>query len=132
MRKELFPDPTAGRHAREALNGWLSADVGEPVAQQVRTAASELVTNVVRHGRLEDTDRIQLSCSVDDEVVRVEVEQPSSAASARLIPAGERPPTSGGLGLRIVDGFASSWGVEEGPPGRVWFEVQRQAGGRAA
>ena len=123
MQTELPATPAAGRLAREALDGWLGAIVGEPTAEQVRLAATELVTNAVRHGGLGRTDTIVLSCVTMDDVVRVGVEQASSAARAHLVPSEERSPSGGGFGLRIVDGLSCRWGVDDGPPGRVWCEV---------
>lgn len=111
--------------ARETLDGWLSDLVGEETAMDARLAASELVTNAVRHGGLPETGIITLSGLATPEIVRLEVEQASSAACARLVPLGERAAVDGGHGLRIVDELSSRWGIDEGPPGRVWFEVER-------
>jgi anti-sigma regulatory factor (Ser/Thr protein kinase) len=125
MRTQLPATAAAGRLARDALDGWLSTLLGDVTAGDVRSATSELVTNAVLHGGLPNTDTIDLSCTVDDRLVRVEVGQRSSAAGARIVPAAERQPADGGFGLRIVDGVSSRWDVDDGPPGRVWFEVER-------
>jgi hypothetical protein len=62
----------------------------------------------------------------DEDHVRVEVEQPTSAADVRLVePSMEDPDRVGGLGLRLVDQTADRWGHEAGPPGRVWIEFRR-------
>ena len=106
--------------AREALDGWLSARVGEETAHAVRLATTELVSNAVRHGGLGPEDLIVLSGTVAD-VVRIKVEQPSVVREARVQPRAE--PADHGMGLRIVDNLAKRWGSDEGPPGVVWFEI---------
>jgi anti-sigma regulatory factor (Ser/Thr protein kinase) len=126
FERELPVAPTAGLLARQTLDGWLTDLVGDDTARDIRLAANELVTNAVRHGRLPATGTIRLSGFATPEVVRLEVEQASSAAGARLVSPGERDPLSGGHGLRIVNELSSRWGIEEGPPGRVWFEVGRE------
>jgi len=132
METDLPPTPVAGRLARDAMGGWLSAIVGEAAAENVRLATSELVTNAVRHGHLQRSDIIVLSCLPTEDVIRVEVEQASSAAEARLVAVEERDLTAGGTGLRIVDRLASRWGVDPGPPGRVWCEFRPSPDGPAS
>ncbi|HJX06541.1 MAG TPA: ATP-binding protein [Actinomycetota bacterium] len=125
IRREFPPTPVAPRLARQALDGWLSEMVGSRTADDVRTVATELIGNAVRHGRLEEDDRILVSGMIDEihDVVRIEVEQPTPitvAMTDRLTSAEES-----GMGLRIVDGIATQWGLVEGPPGVAWFEVDR-------
>ena len=93
---------------------------GEQPADDIRAAASEIVANAVRHGRLGENDLIVLSGSVGD-VIRIEVEQPSPVIGAEVQPQGDL--AESGIGLRIVDTIAKRWGTDEGPPGKVWFEV---------
>jgi anti-sigma regulatory factor (Ser/Thr protein kinase) len=99
--------------------------VGEDTADDIRTIATELVGNAVSHGRLADTDTIVLFGTVDDvhDRVRIEIKQPTSLTGVVAHAEGRR--NDFGMGLRIVDGIASEWGVDEGPPGIVWFEVDR-------
>jgi anti-sigma regulatory factor (Ser/Thr protein kinase) len=100
--------------------------VDEDSIFQVAVATSELVTNAVRHAGLERSDTIQLRGEADEDTVRIEVQQPSSAASVRLVPAtDQRDSRGGGFGLRIVDELSARWGVVQGPPGRVWFELDQ-------
>jgi anti-sigma regulatory factor (Ser/Thr protein kinase) len=125
MQVTLPASAEASRQARRALDGWLSDVLGEPEATDVRLAASELVENAVRHGRLTDEDGIVLRAAQTEQGVRIEVEQTSSAAGTGLISPHHHTGDPGGFGLRIVEDVASGWGVDEGPPGRVWFEVTR-------
>jgi anti-sigma regulatory factor (Ser/Thr protein kinase) len=94
--------------------------VGDQVVDAIRLATTELVTNAVRHGGLRQPDRIELIVDVDDDMVRVQVEQPTSAAAARVV---ESPGIDGGFGLAIVDSLSERWGVSERAPARVWCEI---------
>jgi anti-sigma regulatory factor (Ser/Thr protein kinase) len=111
--------------ARRALDGWLTELVGEDTANAARLAASELVANAVRHGELQPGDTIRLIGTATDDIVRVEVEQPTATTDAHVIAPGEREPQEGGYGLRIVEELSSAWGVRAEAPGAVWFEVDR-------
>jgi anti-sigma regulatory factor (Ser/Thr protein kinase) len=123
--RDLPVSAAAGGIVRETLDGWLTDLVGEETATNARIAATEIVANAVRHGGLHAADVIHLSGVATDDIVRVEFEQASSAAGARVVPFGEREPDDGGFGLRIVQEVSTPWGVREGPPGVVWFEVDR-------
>jgi anti-sigma regulatory factor (Ser/Thr protein kinase) len=113
----------ASATTREVLDGWLSAAVGEDTANAVRLAASELATNAVRHGRLPPDTEMRLLVDVDDRTVRVALEQPTSATGAAVVAPEDR--RLGGFGLAIIDSMTDAWGVDAGPPGSVWFEVDR-------
>jgi len=99
--------------------------VGEGTADDARAIATELIANAVRHGGLREDDSIVLVGAIDDvrDRVRIEIEQPTPLGGALVDLAGN--PESYGIGLRIVDGIATEWGRDEGPPGVVWFEVDR-------
>lgn len=125
IRRDFPPSSEAVALVREVLDGWLSDLVGEEVAVAARLAASELVANAVKYGGLGEQDTIVLSGLATDEIVRIEVEQPSSAADAHVVLPGEREPIDGGFGLRIVDEVSTKWGVRSEVPGAVWFEVDR-------
>jgi anti-sigma regulatory factor (Ser/Thr protein kinase) len=94
--------------------------------EDARLAISEIVTNAVLYGGLSPEDTIRLVIAADDDLVRAEVEQVSSARDAQPIDPrlddSERP---GGFGLHIVEATADEWGVDPGPPGQVWFEFRR-------
>jgi anti-sigma regulatory factor (Ser/Thr protein kinase) len=103
------------------LDGWLSSAVGNETAELVRLAASELATNVFRHGGLSAGSSMRLVVDVDDAGVQVEVEQASTARDAAMVAPRDR--LVSGFGLAIVDDVADRWGIEAGPPGSVWFHV---------
>ena len=110
--------------ARKQLNGWLNKTIGAKLADRVRLAASETVSNAVRHGDLSSGEIITLVVDLDDRTVRVAVEQGSGADAASVVPPSDRG-EHGGFGLAIVESVSDRWGVET--QGRVWFEVDRSA-----
>ena len=122
IHTDLPASPVAPALARASLDGWLSAEVGPETADDVRVMATELVANAVKHGGLEKNDKIGLTGTVGEEVVRIEVEQPSPVSGAAV--QRDADIANSGLGLLIVDTVAKRWGAEEGPPGVVWFEVE--------
>jgi anti-sigma regulatory factor (Ser/Thr protein kinase) len=116
---------TAGQLARSALDHAIPPPALNGRADDPRLAVTELVSNAVRHAGLEANEGlIHLRIEADDDHVRVEVEQPTSARAVHVV---ERPgidERAGGFGLRLVQASADEWGFEPGPPGRVWFEFR--------
>jgi anti-sigma regulatory factor (Ser/Thr protein kinase) len=125
IHEELPATPAAPALARQLLDGWMSEMVGEDTADDVRAVATEIIGNAVRHGNLGESDKIVVSGTVDDlrDVVRIEIEQPTPLTGA--LAHSEPDHEAFGMGLRIVDGLTTQWGLDEGPPGVVWFEVDR-------
>lgn len=128
MRRELIlpADQSAPLLARSALNEALPPTLNER-AEDARLAISELASNAVRHGQLRpDQDTIRLVIDADDDHVRIEVEQATTAIGLRVVePRVEDPVRVGGYGLRLVEQTADEWGFETGPPGHVWVEFRR-------
>jgi anti-sigma regulatory factor (Ser/Thr protein kinase) len=115
--------PTAAGEARRAFaERGLVASEREPA---LLLLVSELVTNSVRHGGLDEDERIRLRARTDEECARVEV--CDSGRSGRV--PGRREPSvdalePGGLGLVLVDEVADRWGVERADEETcVWFEL---------
>jgi anti-sigma regulatory factor (Ser/Thr protein kinase) len=83
--------------------------------------SSELVTNSVRHAKLQPEDPIEFVLHCDTARVRVDV-----VDAGPFFDYGTKPESdeAGGLGLLLVDRIASRWGVERrrGRGTRVWFE----------
>lgn len=113
--------PDAPRLGRHALDGWLQELVGPARADDARLIATELVSNAVRHGSTSPSEVITLSVETSDGSIRIAVEQPTSASSAKV--ADRSAEQEGGFGLLLVDRLADAWGVEHGQPGRVWFAI---------
>jgi hypothetical protein len=88
----------------------------------ISLATTELVTNAVRHGSVSQDDRIVLVVDLDNDIARIDVEQPTSASGARVV---ESPGVNGGFGLAIVDAVSERWGVMDGQPGHVVRDLAR-------
>ena len=116
---------SAGRLARAALDEAIPPPALSGRSDDPRLAVSELVSNAVRHaGLVANSDLIHLRIEADDDHVRVEVEQPTSAGDVELVDPRVTQDRFGGFGLRLVQASADAWGFEPGPPGRVWFEFR--------
>jgi anti-sigma regulatory factor (Ser/Thr protein kinase) len=117
------------RLARAFLEETAGAHLGARRSDAL-LAISELATNALLYGSGPSPDGvIHVAIDAKPEVLRVAVQQTNSAADARML-SEPRPGVSedgvplGGFGLRLVDRLTDDWGVEPGPPGIVWFEVQ--------
>ena len=125
MRREviLASDPSAPVRARRALNAAIPPPELAERFDDARLAVSEIASNAVRHAGLDpDRDVVRIVIDADDEHVRVEVEQPTSAGAVTVLPGDSARPN--GFGLRLVEHMVDEWGYEAGPPGRVWFEFK--------
>lgn len=113
---ELGADAEAPASARDLVNGALSGRDAETV-QTVSLVVSELVSNAVLHGSRQG-DSVGIELSVEPGHIRIEV-----------IDFGEgfdpsQPITdTSGYGLRIVESLSREWGVDRGPPHKVWCEL---------
>jgi anti-sigma regulatory factor (Ser/Thr protein kinase) len=116
---ELRPGAHAAAQAREFVLSQLSAwQIGQ-CRDEAALAASELVTNAVRHGRGPITVRM----AEDNRCVRLEV-----GDASRLEPAARAPDgPEGGFGLHLVDAVCTKWGVSQRGNGKVvWCECEQQ------
>ena len=125
---ELAGGPYAVTAARLAL-AEIDDVLDEGQAFDVRLLVSELVTNSVQHAKVGPEDSIGLKLWIAD-VIRVEIvdhgpgfEPPANASDI------ER---DRGWGFFFVSQLASRWGVEQGDPGCVWFEIDREQGEQPA
>ncbi|CAN5602477.1 hypothetical protein BH10ACT3_BH10ACT3_22900 [soil metagenome] len=114
----MASDATAAGQARALL-----AAVGSPYIESVLDTAqlllSELVTNVVRHT---PCSSMTLSLHLAPGSIRAEVYDCDATRFPAMAPL--RPTEPGGIGLRIVDQMATSWGAHETGHGKcVWFEI---------
>jgi anti-sigma regulatory factor (Ser/Thr protein kinase) len=110
--------PAEARSAVRTLRATLDADV----LADMTLLVSELVTNAVKYGE----GRIRLRAHTrGTRHVLVEVLD----EGAGFVPAAERRTrfSSGGVGLKLVDRIATSWGVEAAGT-QVWFVIDRPAG----
>lgn len=111
--------PAAARHSLDRLAGRLDPDGLETM----RLLVSELVTNSVRHARLEDGGWINVSVHETPRALRVAVTDPGVGFEQRPGPPQAGDPS--GWGLHIVEQLADRWGVSHDGETRVWFEIER-------
>lgn len=116
---------SAGQLARAALDEAIPPPALNGRSDDPRVAVSELVSNAVRHaGLVANSDLIHLRIEADDDHVRVEVEQRTSAGDVEVVLPRVTQDRFGGFGLQLVQASADAWGFEPGPPGCVWFEFR--------
>ncbi len=119
VRFRFGHDAGAVRRARESLNP-LFCEPDDVIADDVRLATSEMVTNVIVHtgggGEMRAWD------SRSDVPLRVEVED---GDQSEPVIANEAPAV-GGRGIAIVAAISDKWGYEASPGGKVvWAEFDR-------
>lgn len=88
--------------------------------ETLRLLVSEVVTNAIRHGPRGSDAATVMRVEVLGDRVRVEIEDTGGGFSP---PGPPKADGSGGWGLFLVDELADRWGIRDGPPTRVWFEV---------
>ncbi len=111
--------PAAARRSLDRLDGQLHPEGLETM----RLLVSELVTNSVRHARLEEGGWINVSVRENPHALRVAVTDPGIGFDGR-----PRPPQPGdhaGWGLHLVEQLADRWGVSREGETMVWFEIDR-------
>lgn len=111
--------PAAVREEIRALPslGWTVGDA--------MLVASELVTNAVRHSLCTENDILRVRITRDGRL-RISVLDPGGSGDSAEI--AERPIERGGLGLKVVEQLAASWGTERRIDGyRVWAELELQS-----
>ncbi len=88
--------------------------------ETLRLLVSEVVTNAIRHGPRGSDATLIMQVEVVGDRVRVEIEDTGGGFAS---PGPPKADGSGGWGLYLVDELADRWGIRDGPPTRVWFEV---------
>jgi anti-sigma regulatory factor (Ser/Thr protein kinase) len=114
------PVPAAIASARRAIDQTLGPALPASAANDLRLIVSELVTNVVRHARLDPGQELELRAALGDGCVRVEVSDPGAGFEPEVAPAPDR---GSGWGLYILDQLAHRWGTVRNEPNIVWFEL---------
>lgn len=123
LQLRLPPDPeaaSAARHALDRLQGRLRPELLE----DIRLLVSELVTNSVRHARLNPDGWITLRVDASASSLRIEVVDPGPGFEVRSVEPSIYQ--TSGWGLYLVDRIADRWGVDRGKLTRVWFEVDNE------
>src|SRR5947207_14371268 len=115
----------ASRIARRKVSDLRSV-VGDLMYQDMALLLSELVTNSVRHGSLDDAELIHVRVECRPGYVSVEVVDGGTGFEQPQKPVSLPSPGSGqGYGLAILDALSSNWGTTR-LDGRmkVWFELE--------
>ena len=117
------------RFVRAAMRSFVDM-CGEDVADRLAMIYSELINNVVKHARLGPSDSVEINLQVGGGAVVGQVADagvgfdPSRLDMVKEEPLDAKMVNEGGLGLRIVERLARSWGVDR-RRGRteVWFAL---------
>jgi anti-sigma regulatory factor (Ser/Thr protein kinase) len=115
--------PRAVGAARRALREW-ERHFEPDTFYDLSLCVSELVTNTVQHGELED-DEIELVVRRGESMARAEVRtsQPDVAVASSPLA------TRSDWGLFIVDRVADRWGVDRSRGMAVWCEIDLASDG---
>jgi phosphoserine phosphatase RsbU/P len=127
MRRRIIlsPDALAPKRARAALAATIPPpDLGERYPD-AELAITELTSNAVIHAGVEPSRTLEVIIVGDHERVRIEVVQPTTANDVAPVEPRYERGRVGGFGLNIIDSSADDWGVDPGPPGKVWVEFRR-------
>jgi anti-sigma regulatory factor (Ser/Thr protein kinase) len=117
MRLRLPASPIAAHTVRAELAADALSDELRPT---VALLATEAVANSVRHAGLSADESIEVRAWLDDDRVRVEVDDQGSGFDPEIRHKAR------GYGLRLIDAMASQWGAVPRDGGwTVWFEVDR-------
>ena len=133
QRFRLGGGPAAPAAARRAL-GELPVPTQVP-REQLSLLVSELVTNSVKHAPAGPDDPLDMVVGVSEGRLRIEVSDGGRGFQPARV--GPKRDLTSGWGLYLVDALADRWGVAQGEPTRVWFELlwrrsRQEARGSAA
>ncbi len=98
-----------------------AAHLGDDVTTTGSLLISEVVTNAVKHGPAGDATTIGLHCAIAGSRLQVEIADDGGGFLPRERYEGQDP--GSGWGLHIVETLSRTWGVDDGRPTRVWFEL---------
>jgi O-antigen/teichoic acid export membrane protein/anti-sigma regulatory factor (Ser/Thr protein kinase) len=106
---------------RARLRRVLAGRVGTDDLATIQLLASEIVTNAVRHGDVEEDGAVHVALTVVGERVRVEVRDSGRQGQ----PVGREPDLEAGkgFGLHLVNELAARWSADRTPELCVWFEL---------
>jgi anti-sigma regulatory factor (Ser/Thr protein kinase) len=121
-RSQVVPSrPAAFVEARRFVKETVAPATPTQVLDDAMLLTSELVTNAVRHAGHTSDDPIELTVSVDDDVLRVSVRDRGPGFDPSEVPVRSE---EGGWGLNLVRRLSSRWGVTPADDGTdVWFEI---------
>ena len=113
--------PDVASQARAVIEPF-RRKLGDDLHADLSLMLSELVTNAYRHARAGEAG-IGVDVEITPDRLRAEVSDHGRGFKPEPVAADYRG--AGGWGLVIVDRLADRWGVRNGPPSCVWFEIAR-------
>lgn len=120
LELELEQNHDAPSAARAAINDLaVEIDADRSVVATLALLVSEVVTNAIRHPRVNVASPINLRASVRGRSIRVEV----TDQGAGFTPKQLSPGVHGGYGLMLLHRRAERWGVDARHGNTVWFEL---------
>lgn len=112
----IEPDLEGPAQARRIVAEELSALVPGPVVDDVKLMVSELVTNGIVHGSVENDDPLMLDLCINGDI-RCRVLDHGDGFATRV-----RDHGPGGWGLQVVEQLSDRWGMQCSPQRtEVWF-----------
>jgi anti-sigma regulatory factor (Ser/Thr protein kinase) len=124
LKLSLAPTAAAAAHARAAVCEWCgqATGVGLPV-EAALLLVSELVTNSIRHARIDDDQPLRLNAWLSETTLRLELWDGGTRGTVTRRPP-QREDDIGGFGLDLVARLSSAWGVNRDAHGTtVWLEL---------
>ncbi len=117
-----FAASSVGVARRRLVSDLIEASVCGAAITDAALVLSELLSNALRHATPLPGSGLRVAWSLDAGSVRVSVRDGGAQTLPEL---GEpNPSTTGGRGLRIVDGLSQCWGTRSDDEGTtVWAEV---------
>ena len=108
--------------ARHTVNGAITRFVDAALSEKVQLLVSELVTNSLRHARLNNDGWIELNLELSQARLRVEVVDQGIGFEIPEV-VRERSDQMAGWGFVLVNRLAKDWGVVNDGCTKVWFEL---------
>ena len=121
VRLSLKSTLDAPGQARSQATVLLRAHLSAAEMVDVMLMLSELVTNAVRHPSVAANATVKIDVALAADCLRIEVADGGDGFDV----LSQVPSSTGGMGLMIIDAAASRWGVSDGVPHFVWFELDR-------
>lgn len=125
IRIDLSSRPDAAWRSRRFLHGCLW-ELSPSLLDDVVMAASELVTNAVKHSEAGPDGSIVLEAELSDGSVHVDVADPGAGFDPRAV---SPQPGLHGLGLVLIAQVADEWGTYRDDWHHVWFRIRTSADG---
>jgi anti-sigma regulatory factor (Ser/Thr protein kinase) len=122
VEAEVPGGPHAAARARRLVEAQLAGRVPRERLADISLLVTELVANVVRHGGGAAGASLRLRLQARRPGLHVEVVN-ADHAGGTVAPRAPDLAGGGGIGLNLVERLAARWGVREGRPTAVWFDV---------